>query len=152
VRLEGAVPEAVKPNETELPGLMLPLYGSLVTVTAAPDEVNTPFQPLLTCWPLGHVQLAFPPVAAESPALLTVTWPWKPPNQLFVTENAHDSVAGGGVLGGGPPLPAPGSGNSIPASSDCFSVTGNRQGPRSLGRRRVRSGYADCPSACVPPL
>src|SRR5579863_638838 len=119
VRLEGVVPEAVKPNETELPGLMLPLYGSLVTVTAAPDEVNTPFQPLLTCWPLGHVQLAFQPVAGEPPALLTVTWPWKPPDQLFVTENAHDSVGGGG--GGGPPFPAPGSGNSIPASSDCFS-------------------------------
>ena len=108
VRLEGAVPEAVKPNETELPGLMLALYGSLVTVTAAPDEVNTPFQPLLTCCPLGHVQLARQPVAAEPPELLTVTWPWKPPDQLFVTENAHDSVAGGGVLGGGPPLPAPG--------------------------------------------
>jgi len=64
MRLAGAVPEAVKPNETELPGLMLALYGSLVTVTAAPDEVNTPFQPLLTCWPLGHVQLARQPVAA----------------------------------------------------------------------------------------
>ena len=45
----GAGPVAVKPIVTEPPGAMLPLYGSLVTVTFVPDSLNTPFQPLLTC-------------------------------------------------------------------------------------------------------
>jgi hypothetical protein len=50
------------------------------------------------------------------------TWVWEPPDQEFTTECAHDSCAGGGLLGGGMRLPAPGSGNSIPASSDCFTA------------------------------
>ena len=93
----------------------------MVTVTFVPDWVNTPFQPLLTCWPPGHVQLAVQPLAAPLPVLVIATWAWKPPDQEFTTEYAHDSEAGGGEDGGGLPLPAPGSGNWIPASSDCFS-------------------------------
>jgi len=120
-RVDGAAPVAVNPIVTELPGAMLPLYGSLVTVTLAPDWVNTPFQPLLTCWAPGQVQLAFQLLEAELPVLAIVTWPWKPPDQEFTTEYAHESEAGGGGDGGGEPLPAPGSGNWMPASIDCFS-------------------------------
>ena len=119
--MAGAAPVAVKPIVTGLPGAMLPLYGSLVTVTFAPDSVNTPFQPLLTCWVPGHVQLAVQLVDAELPVSLITTWAWKPPDQEFTTEYAHDSEAGGGEDGGGYPLPAPGSGNWMPASIDCFS-------------------------------
>ena len=121
-RLDGAVPLAVNPMVTELPGEMLPLYGSLATVTFAPDWVNTPLQSLLSCWPPGNAQLAVQLLVAPLPALLMTAWAWKPPDQEFTTEYAHDSWAGGGLLGGGVPLPAPGSGNWIPASSDCFSA------------------------------
>ena len=93
----------------------------MVTVTLAPDWVNTPLQPLLTCWAPGQVQLAFQLLEAELPVLAIVTWPWKPPDQEFTTEYAHESEAGGGGDGGGEPLPAPGSGNWMPASIDCFS-------------------------------
>jgi hypothetical protein len=67
-RLDGAVPLAVNPIVTELPGEMLPLYGSLATVTFAPDWVNTPLQSLLSCWPLRDAQLTAQLLVAPRPA------------------------------------------------------------------------------------
>jgi hypothetical protein len=62
--------------------------------------VNTPLQSLASCWLPGNVQLAFQLLVAPLPALLMTTWAWKPPDQEFVTEYAHDSCAGSGLLGG----------------------------------------------------
>ena len=71
-RLDGAVPLAVNPMVTELPGEMLPLYGSLATVTFAPDWPNTPLQSLPTCWPPANAKLAVQlPVAPLSASPMT---------------------------------------------------------------------------------
>ncbi len=102
---------------------MLPLYGSLVTVTFAPDWVNTPLQSLLTCWPPGNVQLAVQLLVAPLPALLMTHLGLEAAGPgVHHRVRARQRAAGGGLLGGGVPLPAPGSGNWIPASSDCFSA------------------------------
>src|SRR6266513_2743493 len=90
-----------------------------------------PFHRLLIFWSPGNVHVSFQLVRAVVP-LVSTTCPWKPPDQLLVTEYAaeHDPVGGGDVgggdvgggdVGGGEPFTAPGSGNSSLASSDCLA-------------------------------
>jgi hypothetical protein len=80
-RLDGAVPLAVNPMVTELPGEMLPLYGSLATVTFAPALLMTtwawkpPDQEFITeyvhdrSWsafrPLRSVLIGWPPLPSR---------------------------------------------------------------------------------------
>jgi hypothetical protein len=38
------------------------------------------------CWSPGKVQVSVQPLTGAVPALVSPTWPWNPPDQLFVRE------------------------------------------------------------------
>lgn len=83
-RTGGGVPVAVKPKVIEPAGGMVELKEVPVTVMDAPDWAKLAFQPLVSCWPLGHVQLS-DHAAGVVPVLVSVISTAKPPGQTAVT-------------------------------------------------------------------
>jgi hypothetical protein len=64
---------AVNPTVSEPPAGIVPLYGWLVTVTACPDCVSTPFHKLVICWLPGKFQASFQPFFGLLPVSFTTT-------------------------------------------------------------------------------
>ena len=70
---------AWKPNDALPPADTEPLYGMLVTVTAAPDCAVVAFQVLVIFWSPGKVHATFQLDHGVDPVLSTVTFALKPP-------------------------------------------------------------------------
>ena len=73
------VPEYVawKPKLADPPVASVRLYGGAAAVTALPDWVSCAFQPEVTCWLPGNVQVTAQPVTG-APLLVTRTSAVKP--------------------------------------------------------------------------
>lgn len=78
-----ADPVAVKPNAVDAPAASAPLYDSFATLALDPLVVSTPFHTWVIAWPEPSAQATDHP-AVPAPPAVTVTSPWKPPDQEFV--------------------------------------------------------------------
>jgi len=78
---EPLVPDPVNPKEVEAPGAIVRFQSTFLAVTVDPDVVCVALQRLLMVLPLPSVHFAVQPLMAADPELLTVTSPWKPPDQ-----------------------------------------------------------------------
>jgi hypothetical protein len=77
------LPPATNPNVVCPLAATGPLYAALRTVIVDPLVVCVPFQTWLMVWPAARPQLTAQPLIGAVPAL-TVTSPWKPPDQEFI--------------------------------------------------------------------
>src|SRR5438105_7082172 len=101
---------AVNPNVALPDGGSRLFQSAFLIVASDPAADMVPFHELDTVSSLASTQLTVQPNSVDVVGLVTVTWPWKPPGQVFVIEYVavHGVSTGGGAVAPMPvtsPLP-----------------------------------------------